>query len=542
MKSSPAPLGASTQPTLSAALLAETQKRWQDSYALCQQILEIAPNDPDALNLLGRIFREWGDGATAIGLQCLVLRLAPHHRRAADDLAIARAAIPSAEAAVSLYEAAKALEPDIANHHRSLGSTQPFVGIDRVEGLVRAALNLDASNAKAHAALGNILTRRGNRTAAMTAYGLAIMLDWSYADVHLALAEFYEAANDGGNASKHFYEAFSRKVLYPTHAPYAVRRVLVLKAPSGYPANAILDFCIDFNRNDLNVLYITKSVTVLPEAPATDVIFSAIGETEENEDTINRCIALLASTDKPVLNHPIHLKKVRRSELYTTLRNVAGCIALKTLRLSRDCAMQGVSDQSQVGGMEFPLLIRPIDTHRGDGMELVHTSNDVRDYVERFPALTFNITPFVDYRSADGYYRKYRVIVIAGKPFAYHLAISENWLVHYWRVSGLMREHAWMREEEERFLSAPGSVFPDWDATFRDMAAAIGLDYFGVDCAVSEDGSVLVFECDPCAFVHCREALDDVFAYKYDYVPRIFSALDDLMDDRADRYIRRSLT
>jgi hypothetical protein len=79
--------------------------------------------------------------------------------------------------------------------------------------------------------------------------------------------------------------------------------------------------------------------------------------------------------------------------------------------------------------------------------------------------------------------------------------------VHYWRVTNLMRD------EEERFLRQPECVFP-------------------------KCGDVLIFECDPSAFVHCRDAVDDVFAYKYDYVPRIFSALDDLLDDRVKQYVR----
>jgi hypothetical protein len=101
------------------------------------------------------------------------------------------------------------------------------------------------------------------------------------------------------------------------------------------------------------------------------------------------------------------------------------------------------------------------------------------------------------------------------------------------RVTNVMRDNAWMRGEEECFLSRPESVFPKWESVFRDVADAIGLDYFGVDCTVTENGDVLIFECDPSAFVHCRDAVDGVFAYKYDYVPHIFSAIDDLLDERA---------
>jgi hypothetical protein len=82
-------------------------------------------------------------------------------------------------------------------------------------------------------------------------------------------------------------------------------------------------------------------------------------------------------------------------------------------------------------------------------------------------------------------------------------------------------------------LREPASVFPTWTATFGAIAAALQLDYFCVDCALTPDGDVLVFECDPTAFVHCREDPDDVFAYKFAHVPAIFAALDALLDARS---------
>jgi hypothetical protein len=48
-----------------------------------------------SFNLLGRVYRANGDAATAIGMQCLVLRLAPSHPKAAQDLITARAAVYS---------------------------------------------------------------------------------------------------------------------------------------------------------------------------------------------------------------------------------------------------------------------------------------------------------------------------------------------------------------------------------------------------------------------------------------------------------------
>jgi hypothetical protein len=138
-----------------------------------------------------------------------------------------------------------------------------------------------------------------------------------------------------------------------------------------------------------------------------------------------------------------------------------------------------------------------------------------------------DVVPCVDYHSEDGYYRKYRVILVDGVPYPYHLAISPEWMVHYIKTPTASIE--WMRDEELRFLRDPRSVFATWDRTFTEMAQAIGLEYFGVDCTLLRDGTVLVFEADAAMLVHCREPAD---SYKHQYVPRIFHAVEALLAKR----------
>ena len=214
---------------------------------------------------------------------------------------------------------------------------------------------------------------------------------------------------------------------------------------------------------------------------------------------------------------------MRRAVLPATLAGVAGCVVPATERIER-ATLERATD-SGVGRLAFPLLVRPIDTHRGDWQERIETLPHLRAYLERAPGDAFNVTSFVDYRSSDGYYRKYRAIVVSGKPFAYHLAIADTWKVHY--HSSLMAQFAWMREEEERFLRRPEAVFSSWKAVFGEIAAAVGLEYFGVDCALDRDGNLLVFECGPSMLVQCRD--EEPFAYKHDYVPKIFAALEELL-------------
>ncbi len=89
---------------------------------------------------------------------------------------------------------------------------------------------------------------------------------------------------------------------------------------------------------------------------------------------------------------------------------------------------------------------------------------------------------------------------VDGVPFAYHLALDETWMIHYHRAP--MDAHEWMRDEERRFLQAPASALNGWDTVLRRVGAAVGLDYFGIDCTVLPDGTLFVFEADAAMLVH----------------------------------------
>jgi hypothetical protein len=139
------------------------------------------------------------------------------------------------------------------------------------------------------------------------------------------------------------------------------------------------------------------------------------------------------------------------------------------------------------------------------------------------------VIEFIDYRSDDGFFRKYRVIFIDGEILPYHLAIHNDWKVHHFRTD--MADHLWMRQEEERFLDNIGGVF---DAARQDslraMAGATGLDYGGIDCGLDRDGRIVVFESNASMLVHDEK--NQAFAYKNPYVARIKTAFDAMLSRR----------
>ena len=485
---------------------------------MCAQQLERDPQDAGALALMSRLCLLGGDIAEAIARACLAVRSNPHDPQAQAALESALAQRPNPSLALQRLREAVDLEPDVAAYAVCYGSAPPFPNIDRARALVEEAIQLDPGLAAAHAAHGNVLARQNQTLLAIPAYRRALDIDPEQPEAALVLSELLFDVGEHA-ASEHYRKhALSQKQLYLAgpHSRGASCNVLVLDAPAPWAENTPLEFMIDPHAAALHRLYLTGDP--LPELPAYDVIFNAIGEAERAHPAIERARQFIATSDKRVINRPAQLWKTGRPHLAAALSDVHRCTAARTRRITR-AQLQGC--------VAFPMLARPIDTHAGRGLERIDDANALAEYLARHDDRRFDVTPFIEYVSADGFYRKYRVVLVDGKPYPYHLAISPHWMVHY--IKTPTASVGWMRTEEERFLREPAAVFPSWERTFTEMADAIGLEYFGVDCTLLPDGNVLVFEADAAMLVHCREPSE---SYKHQYVPRIFRAVEALLAKR----------
>ena len=144
------------------------------------------------------------------------------------------------------------------------------------------------------------------------------------------------------------------------------------------------------------------------------------------------------------------------------------------------------------------------------------------DYLRIRPENEFYIAPFGDYRSEDGLFRKYRIALIDGLPYACHMAISDHWMIHY--VNAGMDKSAGKRAEEERFMDRFDEDFGYRHANaLWDIARRTGLDYLVIDCAETQDKQLLVFEVDNSAIVHAMDRVE-TFPYKQSQMRRVSDA------------------
>jgi tetratricopeptide (TPR) repeat protein len=390
--------------------------------------------------------------------------------------------------------AAYALVPTLSDHARIPGSSPDVPEFDDAWAHLQNAISLDPTDAAAHAARGNLLLRRGKTDAAQRSYALAARFDPYDAPSRIALGELAYMAGDEAAAEGWFDAAFALTRLYsPVRLP-GTRSALVLCVRGPWHRNIPLDFVVDPEAWTLHRWYVPDNAMPAEELAllAFDVVVNAIGESVDAGPALDAAQVFLDAQPVPWLNNPQRVHGTARNALPVTLRGIPGCAVAPVQRLPAAALAQIAQG--------FPLLVRPTDAHGGRNLERVDDAAGMAGYAARVAARSYDVCPFVDYRGRDGFYRKYRVMFVDGEPYPYHLALDETWMIHYYRAP--MGEHQWMRDEERRFLQTPEEALAGWNTTLREIGAAVGLDYFGVDCTVLANGTLLVFEADAAMLVH----------------------------------------
>jgi glutathione synthase/RimK-type ligase-like ATP-grasp enzyme len=305
-------------------------------------------------------------------------------------------------------------------------------------------------------------------------------------------------------------------------------RVLALLSAGDLMANTPIEFLLENSGMELTQFYVTEDLFTVAGAlnedlPPHDVLFVAIAESEENLSLLKQLEPLLAKWNKPVLNKPEYIAKMSRDAACQLLANAAGISMPETTRFASPPFEGGRGGCA----LDFPIIIRPVDSHAGHDLEKIESQTALNDYLERQNYPEFFVAKFVDYCNADGLFRKYRVMLISGQPFLAHLAISDHWMIHY--LNAGMAEDAAKRDEEAKAMHDFDDTFAKKHAAaFQTIYERTGLDYLGIDCSETPDGELLIFEIDSCMIVHAIDPVD-LFPYKPAYMAKLFAAFQRLL-------------
>ncbi len=308
------------------------------------------------------------------------------------------------------------------------------------------------------------------------------------------------------------------------HGAGAGLQVLVFVTGGDVMSNAPIDFLCEDSDLTLHFLHMDASDSV--DIPPHDIAFVAMGHSETNRPVLEHLGPILANWDRPVMNaqtaHILNLTRDGTSALFAGSPVVLAPANLTVSRAAVEALAGGAAPGDLGTGFTYPLLIRPLDTHGGKGLEKIDGPSGWAAYLARYPEAGFFLAPFVDYSRADGLFRKLRITFIDGRPFATHLAVSEHWLVHY--ISAGMLENADKRAEEAAWMAGFYTDFAVRHAeALREIAEKVGVDYFSIDCAELADGRLLLFEADVASIVHALDPVE-VFPYKRPAMRTLFDA------------------
>jgi protein O-GlcNAc transferase len=220
-----APAGFSVHDAIEEAMSHHRAGRLMQAEDVYKHVLQIKPNHPDALHLLGTIAHQKGEHDSAIELinkalaiapsaamysnlgiaiqaqgnldkaiECFreALRLDPNHAKAYNNIGMALGDQGKLGAAIESFVQALTLEPGYATAYYNLAITLQDHGHlnDAVE-CYQKAVAIDPQNAAAYFNLGNTLHEQGNRDAALESFQKALALEPGSAKGHNNLGNVF---------------------------------------------------------------------------------------------------------------------------------------------------------------------------------------------------------------------------------------------------------------------------------------------------------------------------------------------------------------
>lgn len=240
-------------------------------------------------------------------------------------------------------------------------------------------------------------------------------------------------------------------------------------------------------------------------------VLNRVSEPERSPNTLEALQLLLRGYGGRVVNRPEAVLRTSRDEVAKTLAGIPGLLVPRVLRFAGgdpDAAFEAVIGS----GMAVPLIVRRPATHRGKTMVLAASEVQFREAVAGDGE--YYAIEFVDTRSGDGIFRKYRMWSIGGQQIFRHLAPSDHWIVHVTPGNEYMFDRPDLIEEEVQLMQRLEGAFPDQvHAIVAEIGERLALDCFGVDFGFHPDGRMVLFEANA-AMSFFPLVVDPRFSYR----------------------------
>lgn len=228
-----------------------------------------------------------------------------------------------------------------------------------------------------------------------------------------------------------------------------------------------------------------------PDLSQYRCLFNMITEPEQNGRVLENLRKLLRDFSGKVVNRPEAVLRSTRDQVARQLAGVPGLHAPRVLRLRS--SKTGIAQAIERAGLNYPVILRQAGTHTGRIVGLFGSADQLPASLPKHDEHI--ATEFVDFRSGDGLYRKYRVFFIGPHIIFRHMLASDRWSVHAEDRMRFMVERPELLAEEGTLFASPEGAFPPGiGETLQKVRERMALDYFGMDFGIGPDGRLVLFE------------------------------------------------
>jgi len=224
------------------------------------------------------------------------------------------------------------------------------------------------------------------------------------------------------------------------------------------------------------------------------LVFNEISDPDSHHGALKCCERVCEQLQCPVINHPSKILQTTRDNVSRLLQDIPGLKMPLTVRI-QPLSPEDIFKQIEESGLALPVIVRQAGTHGGTSCILVTGREDIdRLHVYPFDGSDFYLTEFVDYAGEDGYYRKYRIVVIDGVPLYRHHLIDKQWMIHASSGDFMQENKVLLDEAIARRHAYDEQTLPIIRPAIDEITKRLQLEYYGIDCNIDEQGNILIFE------------------------------------------------
>ena len=245
-------------------------------------------------------------------------------------------------------------------------------------------------------------------------------------------------------------------------------------------------------RFTLNRFYVQDDLaTAISLGPGA--ILNHIADPDICSRALRAVAKVVERTGLPCFNHPAAVARTSRDGVAQRLMGIAGLTVPKTIRVAQRSPAH-VREAASEAGLRYPLLVRVVGSHGGEDRVKIDRPELMDEIAQlQYESRPLFLTEFYDFVSPDGFYRKFRIVVVGGGIFLRHCVIGDHWSLH-----GAGRVEGADGEEEDLFNTFQSEWAPSLAPVFNEITRRLDLDYFGVDCNIDQARNVLLFEANAC--------------------------------------------